>query len=175
MPSVQDNLIILPGSRKRGDISRVSILRWYTVNYRRRVCQSYSEPREERAACSSGSSSGGGLGQKAGNLGRHRGTTTPGWYPARCCGRATAFEMMGRDWVAVTRVQLFVQPGVPPLLFVSEGRWGPQKHFASRVGDKTGRLGGREGKSAPRPHARPHRSSVQCTLPSASAGGFHVH
>lgn len=40
-----------------------------------------------------------------------------------------AFEMTGHDWVAVarrTRVQLVVQPGVPPLLFVSEGRWGPR-------------------------------------------------
>lgn len=39
------------------------------------------------------------------------------------------FEMMGHDWVAATRVHLVVQPGVPPLLFVSEGRWGPQVHL----------------------------------------------
>lgn len=37
------------------------------------------------------------------------------------------FEMTGRDWAAVaprTRVQLVVLPGVPPLLFVTEPRWG---------------------------------------------------
>lgn len=105
------------------------------------------------AACSS----------RARYLGRARHRGAPGLYPARC-GRAMAFEMMGHDWVAATRVHLFVQPGVPPLLFVSEGRWGPE-YLPQGWEDWEG---GKE--RAPRPHARPHRSSVQCTLPPACLG-----
>lgn len=126
------------------------------VNYRRRVCQTYSEAREERAACS-------GL-QQQGKVPRKGKASRCAWlYPARC-GRAMAFEMMGHDWVAATRVHLFVQPGVPPLLFVSEGRWGPEclpQGWEDWEGGK---------ERAPRPHARPHRSSVQCTLPPACLG-----
>lgn len=97
--------------------------------------------------------------------------------------------MMGRDWVAATRVHLFVQPGVPPLLFVSEGRWGPAVGHLPQGWECEDWEGGKG--RAPRPHAR--RRSVQCTLPFTRlghivplvgrygvysgvppAGGFHV-
>lgn len=58
--------------------------------------------------------------------GKERRRGTPGHVPGPLrTGHGLCCEMMGRDWVAATRVHLLVQPGVPPLLFVSEGRWGP--------------------------------------------------
>lgn len=151
----------LAWQQKRGDISRVShvqaahstALSLIIDGVCARLILKPERSVQPAAACSS----------RARYLGRARHRGAPGLYPARC-GRAMAFEMMGHDWVAATRVHLFVQPGVPPLLFVSEGRWGPE-YLPQGWEDWEG---GKE--RAPRPHARPHRSSVQCTLPPACLG-----
>lgn len=79
------------------------------------VCQRYSEPREERAACSS-------LGAESTHMGRAGRQGTSEVRQAVC--QPAVFKMTGHDWVVVarrTRVQLVVLPGV---LFVSEDRWG---------------------------------------------------
>lgn len=154
--SVQDNLIILTGSRKRGDISRVSHAQVVHSTAPSliidgacaRLILNPERSVQPAAACS----------RAKGREGKA--SRCACLYPARC-GRATAFEMMGHDWVAATRVHLFVQPGVPPLLFVSEGRWGQSTCL------KGGRLGGR--RPGPTPVPIGHRFSV-LSRPPACAG-----
>lgn len=142
MSSVQDNLIILTGSRKRGDISRVSGCGLHSMAPSLiidGVCARVILNPERSGACSLRAAASQQQQQQQQGK-RHRGAPSSLAGSLACTVRTQPavlrtghgprpFEMMGHDWVAATRVHLVVQPGVPPLLFVSEGRWGPQVHL----------------------------------------------
>lgn len=127
-------------ARKRGDISRVSGCGLHSTAPSLiidGVCARVILNPERSGACSLRAASSFAAAAAAAGQKASRCAWQSGWqsglyctYPARCAADGPRpFEMMGHDWVAATRVHLFVQPGVPPLLFVSEGRWGPQGHL----------------------------------------------